>query len=143
MSLSLEERLSRWRSLVTPTREIVHSRYAVTFLRAKLVALIVLWVVTAFAVTPLAVPMVAAADAPPAGCHHQTPAPEAPQPVSHHCCAFDHHPAALTGLTPDFFGLHDLSYLSSVELPYFTCSHLPSRGILIGSSPPSTAPLRI
>src|SRR5204862_6853870 len=84
-----------------------------------------------------------AADAPPAGCHHQTPAPEAPEPVSHHCCAFDHHPAALTGLTPDFFGLHDLSYLSSVELPFFACSHLPSRGILIGSSPPGTAPLRI
>jgi hypothetical protein len=115
----------------------------VTSLRAKLVGLIVLGVVTAFAVTPLAVQISAAANPAPAGCHHQTPAPATPEPVGHHCCVFDHHPAALTGFTPDFSGPHDFSHLLPVDSTLITRSHVRSSGILIGSSPPGTAPLRI
>ena len=112
-------------------------------LRAKLIGLIVLFVVTAFTVTPLAVQISLAADAAPAGCHHQAPAPAAPEPVSHHCCAFDHHPAALTGFTPDFSGPQDFSHPLTVDATLVSCSRVPSSGILIGSSPPGIAPLRI
>ena len=117
--------------------------FTVASLRAKLVGLIVLCVVTAFTVTPLAVQISLAADAPPAGCHHQTPAPQAPDPVSHHCCAFDHHPAALTGFTPDFSGTQDFSHLLPVDAMLVTCAQVPSSTILIASSPPGIAPLRI
>jgi len=117
--------------------------FTVASLRAKLVGLIVLCVVTAFTVTPLALQISLAADAPPAGCHHPTPAPQAPDPVSHHCCAFDHHPAALTGFTPDFSSPHDFSHFLPIDPSLVACLHLPSRGILIGWSPPGTAPLRI
>jgi len=134
---------SRARSLVTSHRRMVHPMATVTSLRAKLVGLIVLCVVTAFTVTPLAVQISPLATAPPAGCHHQAPSPAAPEPASHHCCAIDHHPAALTGSTPDLSGLHDFSHLLAVEPMLVTCLHLPSSGILIGSSPPGTAPLRI
>ena len=117
--------------------------FTVTSLRAKLVGLVVLCVVIAFTVTPVAVQIANAADTAPAGCHHQTPAPATPEPVSHHCCAFDHHAAALTGFTPDFSGPHDFSHPLTVDETLVTCLHLPSCGILIGSSPPGIAPLRI
>src|SRR5882672_10869342 len=115
---------------------MVHPMSTVTSLRAKLVGLIVLWVVTAFTGTPLAVQISLPAGAAPAGCHHQSPAPAAPEPVGHHCCAFDHHPAALTGFTSDFSGPHDFSHLLPGDSTLVTCLHLPSCGILIGSSPP-------
>jgi len=133
----------RARSLVTPTRRMVHPMYTVTPLHAKLVALIVLCVVTAFMVSPLAAQISLAADTAPAGCHHQAPAPAAPDPVSHHCCAFGHHPAALTGFTPDFSGPHDFSHLLPVDPTIVTSSRLPPSGILTGFSPPGIAPLRI
>jgi hypothetical protein len=117
--------------------------FAVTCLRAKLVGLIVLCVVTAFTVTPLAVKISRTADPAPAGCHHQAPAPAIPEPVSHHCCAFDHHPAALTGFTPDISGPQDFSHLLAVDATVVSCSRVPSSGGLIGFSPPGIAPLRI
>ena len=117
--------------------------FTVASLRPKLVGLIVLCAVTAFTISPLAVQISLAADAAPAGCHHQPPAPAAPEPVTHHCCAFDHQPAALTGFAPDFLEAHDFSYLSSVDPTLVTCSHVPLSVILIGSGPPGVAPLRI
>jgi len=101
----------------------------------------VLCVVTAFTATPLAVQTSLAADAAPAGCHHQ--APVTPQPASHHCCALGHHTAALTAFTPDFSGPHDFSHLFTVDPALVTYSQSPSSRILIGSSPPGIAPLRI
>jgi hypothetical protein len=120
---------------------MVHPMFTVISLRTKLVGLVVLCVVTAFTGTPLAMQISLATDATPAGCHHQAPAPAAP--VSHHCCAFDHDPAALTGFAPDFLGAHDFSYLSLIEPPLVTRSHVPPCGALIGSSPPGIASLRI
>src|ERR1700693_1677985 len=90
--------------LVATGRRMVHSMSTVTSLRARLLGLVVLCMVAAFTVTPVAVQISIAADTSPAGCHHQAPAPAAPEPGTHHCCAFDHQPAALTGFTPDFSG---------------------------------------
>src|SRR5882724_4227479 len=120
----------------------VTSMFTMISLRAKPVALLVLCIVTAFTVTSLAVQISRASDAAPAGCHHQPPAPAAPDPVSHHCCAFGHHPAAFTGSTPDFSGPHEFSHLLPIDPTLATSSHVPSSGILIGSSPPGIAPLR-
>ena len=115
----------------------------VIVLPAKLVGLVVLCMVTAFTVTPFAVQIYTAAEAAPAECHHPGPGPAPPEPATHHCCAFDHHPAALTGFTPDFLGAHDFSHLSSIARTLATCSHVPLSVFLIGSSPPGTPPLRI
>ena len=122
---------------------MVHPMSTVTSLCTKLVGPVVLCIITAFTVTPLAVQISKAADARPAGCHQPGPAPATPEPDTHHCCAFDHHPAALTGFAPDFLGAHDFSGLSLIEPPLVTRSHVPPCGILIGSSPPGIAPLRI
>jgi hypothetical protein len=129
--------------LVATGHGMVHSMSTVTSLRARLVGLVVLCIVTAFTVTPVAVQISIAADARPAGCHHQAPAPAAPEPGTHHCCAFDHQPAALTGFAADFSGPHDPSHLFPVDPTLVTCLHVPSTGFLIESSPPGGAPLRI
>ena len=122
----------------------MHPMSIVTFLQKKLAGLVMLCAVTAFTVTPLAVRISAPENSAPAGCHHQTPAPApAPQPVSHHCCIFEHHPAALTGFTADFASPLDSSYLLADDTTPVTCSRVSSAAILIGSSPPGTAPLRI
>lgn len=115
----------------------------VVSLRTKLVGLAVLCILIAFTVTPLVAQISPPADAAPAGCHHQAPAPAAPEPVSHHCCAFDHHPAALTGFTPDFSGPQDFSHPLTVDATVVSCLRVPSSGTLIGFSPPGIAPLRI
>jgi hypothetical protein len=121
---------------------MVHPMFTVTSLRAKLVGLVMLCAVTAFTVTPLAVRISALQNAAPAGCHHQAPVPS-PQPVSHHCCIFEHHPAALTGFTADFTSPLDSSYLLARDKTRVTCWRVSSSATLIGSSPPGIAPLRI
>ena len=121
---------------------MVHPMSTVTSSQTKLVGLVMLCAVVVFTVTPLAVRISALGNAAPAGCHHQAPAP-APQPVSHHCCIFEHHPAALTVFTADFASPPDSSYLLAGDTTLVTNSLLPFAAILSGSSPPGTAPLRI
>jgi hypothetical protein len=121
---------------------MVHPISTVPRLRAKLVGLGMLCAVIVFTLTPLALRISAQGNAAPAGCHDQAPAP-APQPVSHHCCIFEHHPAALTGFTADFASPLDSSYLLAGDKTPVIYSRASSTAILIGSSPPGIAPLRI
>src|SRR5690349_9380698 len=121
---------------------MVHPMSTVTSLRAKLAGLIMLCVVVIFTLTSLEVRIPAQGSAVPAGCHHHAPLP-APQPVSHHCCIFEHHPAALSGFTADFASPLNFFYLLPGDITPVTRSCISSAAILIGSSPPGIAPLRI
>jgi hypothetical protein len=121
---------------------MVHPMSTVNSLQTKLIGLVMLCAVIVFTITPLAVRISPQGNAAPAGCHRQAPAPT-PEPVGHHCCIFEHHPVALTGFTADFASPLNCSHLSADDTTLITSSLLPSSAILMGSSPPGTAPLRI